>query len=61
MKKMLVLLLTLLISTTFIHALADISSAGAYESGDFAYNILKDGTVEINGIELTIMSRITDR
>lgn len=47
MKKMFVLLLTLLISATCIHALADISTEATYESGDFGYNLLKDGTAEI--------------
>lgn len=47
MKKMLVLLLTLLISATCIHALAERSTEAFYESEDFDYNLLVDGTAEI--------------
>ena len=47
MKKLLILLLTLLISTTCIRVLAERSTQAAYESGDFGYNLLGDDTAEI--------------
>ena len=47
MKKMLVLLLTLLISATCIHALAERSTEAYYEFEDFDYNLLADGTAKI--------------